>query len=128
MKTARPATPNRRRKKPFAATLESKRHFEALGYKVGVVEQVIPYTFIKRDFFGFADLIVAKPENGIIAVQVTGGGNLPSRAAKIKAEPRALVWLQSGGKIIIHDWRKRAGEKQRVCIGLEITAADFPVI
>ena len=110
-----------KRKKPFAANLASRKMLEADGWTVGVVEQRIPHTFITRDFLGFADLIAVSPTRGIMAVQVTGGGNLNARAEKTRAEARHAIWLASGGRIQIHDWRKRLGQKERECVILEIT-------
>ena len=109
------------KRKPFAANLASAKMLEADGWTVERVEQTIPHTFIKRDFAGFADLIAFSPTRGILAVQATGGGNMTKRAIKTRQEPRSALWLASGGRIQIHDWRKRAGQKQRHCEVLEIT-------
>ena len=114
-----------KRKKPFSATNESRKALEAAGWTVGIVEQTIPHTFIKRDFFGFADLIACSPSRGTIAVQVTGGGNGSTRAIKIRQEPRHAIWLAAGGRIQVHDWVKRAGQKQRECKILEITKPHY---
>jgi hypothetical protein len=110
-----------KRKKPFAANLASTKLLESEGWTVGTVEQRIPHCFITRDFFGFADLIAVSPTRGIMAVQVTGGGNGPARIAKTKSEPRHAIWLAAGGRIQIHDWRKRAGQTSRECVIVEIT-------
>ena len=109
-----------KRKKPFAANLASTKLLEADGWTVGTVEQRIPHTFITRDFLGFADLIAVSPSRGIMAVQVTGGGNGPSRITKTRNEPRHAIWLASGGRIQIHDWRKRAKQTQRECVVVEL--------
>lgn len=109
-----------KRKKPFAANNSSRKKLEAEGFTVEIVEKRIPHSFITRDFLGFADLIAISPTRGILAVQVTGGGNGPARAQKTRQEPRHAIWLASGGRIQIHDWRKRAGQKERVCMVLEI--------
>ena len=98
---------------------------EAEGWTCFVVEQRIPHTFITRDVFGFADLLIMSPSRGIALVQVTGGGHLADRAAKIKAEPRHAIWLASGGRIIVHDWVKRAKQKERECRILEITKQAY---
>lgn len=106
--------------KKFSANNASKKALEAEGWTVAVVEQTIPRTFIKRDLYGFADLLACSPSRGILAVQVTGGGHLAHRAAKIRLEPRSAIWLASGGRIQVHDWVKRAGMKQRECRVVEI--------
>jgi hypothetical protein len=114
----------KKRAKPFAANLASRKKLEAEGWTVGVVEQRIPHCFITRDFLGFADLIAVSPTRGIIAVQVTGGGNAPARVEKIRQEPRAAIWLASGGRIQVHDHVKRAGKRERFCRILELTKTD----
>ena len=111
----------KKRAKPFAANLASRKKLEAEGWTVGVVEQRIPHCFITRDLYGFADLVACSPSRGIMAVQVTGGGNGPSRIAKIHNEPRAAIWIGSGGRIQVHDWRKRVGQTGRECLVVEIT-------
>lgn len=115
--------PKKKRAKNFAANNESRKMLEAAGWSVAVVEQRIPHCFITRDAFGFADLICCAPHRGILAVQVTGGGNGPARIAKIRQEARAGIWLTAPARIQVHDWRKRAGQKTRECVIVEITAA-----
>ena len=113
-----------KRKKPFAATRASTKMLEADGWTVGTVEQRIPHCFITRDFLGFADLIACSPSRGIMAVQATGGGNLSARAIKTRLEPRSAIWLAAGGRIQIHDWVKRKGQKQRECKVMEIQISE----
>ena len=110
-----------KRAKPFAASLASQKMLEAAGWTVGKVEQRIPGTFITRDLFGYADLEAISPSRGVMHIQATGGGNLNARAAKIRKEPRAGIALAAGIRIQVHDWVKRAGQKQRECRILEIT-------
>ena len=110
-----------KRKKPFAANLASRKALEADGWTVCTVEQTIPHCFIKRDAYGFADLLACSPSRGIMLVQATAGGNGPARLRKIKANANAGIWLGSNGRIQIHDWRKRAGVKARECVVLELT-------
>lgn len=114
------------RAKPFAANNASKKWLEADGWTVTVVEQNIPHCFVKRDAFGFADLLCCSPCRGIMLVQVTGGtstSNFHSRISKLKAEPRHAIWLASGGRIQVHSHEKVRGSKQRKLRVLEITSA-----
>lgn len=97
---------------------------EAEGWTVSVTEQTIPHCFIKRDTYGFADLLCCSPTRGIMLVQATGstgGGNMATRISKVKSEPRHAIWLASGGRIQVHCWTTRAGKKNRECRILEIT-------
>jgi len=113
-----------KRAKPFPAMNASRKLLEADGWTVAVVEHHIPHTFIKRDLFGFADLLAVSPARGIMAVQVTGGrstSNANARIAKIRSEPRAGIWLASGGRIAVHSWQ---GGKRRECVITHITPHD----
>lgn len=106
-----------KRRKPFAANLASTKHLEAEGWTVAAVEQVIPHTFIKRDFMGFADLVACCPRRGIMAIQATGGpsaSNANQRITKIKREARAGIWLASGGRIQVHNWKGTGSKRELV--------------
>ena len=113
-----------KRKKPFAANGASVKALSADGWTVCTVEQRIPHTFITRDAFGFADLLCCSPTRGTMLVQATGGtstSNFHARVAKIKAEPRAAIWLASGGRIQVHSHELVKGTKDRKLRVLEIT-------
>ena len=114
-----------KRAKPFNATGASVKHLEADNWTVGIVEQRIPHTFITRDFLGCFDLIAVSPSRGIMAVQVTGGkgiSNFNARISKIKAEPRAAIWLAAGGRILVQSWEGVG--KIRNLRSLEITKEE----
>jgi hypothetical protein len=87
---------------PTARTLaECKKR----GWTVQVVERWIPQARIRQDLFGFIDL-VAMDGKCIYGIQSTSGSNLSARLKKIGAEPRALAFLESGGRILVQGWRK----------------------
>jgi hypothetical protein len=112
------------RKKPFAANNASRKLLESEGWTCSTVEQTIPHCFIKRDCYGFGDILACSPSKGIMLVQATGstgGGNMAARVTKTRMEPRHAIWLASGGRIQVHCWTKRAGQKDRECRRLEIT-------
>lgn len=112
-----------KRAKPFAANNASKKVLESQGWTCSVTEQTIPHCFIKRDTYGFADLLCCSPRMGIMLVQATGGtgiSNFNARVAKIKAEARAGIWLASGGRIQVHSWERTKKSKDRTCRILEI--------
>lgn len=99
------------------------KKLEADGWTCSVVEQTIPHTFIKRDCFSIADILCMSPTRGIMLVQATGDthgtGNGNKRVEKIKQEPRAGIWLASGGRIQVHSWEGKGN--QRTCRVLEVT-------
>ena len=108
-----------KRKKPFAANNASKKHLESLGWTVAVVEKTLGGTFIKKDCFGFGDLLAFNSKQfipapgGIMLVQATTGRNFSSRLKGVLANPAHEGWLKSGGRIQVHCWTQRAGHKQR---------------
>ena len=103
---------------------------ESDNWTVGTVESQIPHTFIRRDLYGFADLIAMSPTRGIMLVQVTGSignrSNFLARVRKIKASAEAGIWLASGGRIQVHSWETEPMEgwmsamRGRFCRILEI--------
>lgn len=111
----------KKRAKPFSANNASVKKLKSEGWTCETVEKRIPHCFITKDAFGFGDILVMSPSRGIMLVQATGGGNGSTRAIKIRNEPRHAIWLASGGRIQIHDWVKRANQKQRECKIMEIT-------
>jgi len=96
---------------PTARTLALLR---SQGFLAQVVEQTVPHTYIKRDLFGFID-VIAVTATSIIGCQVTTGDNLAARLDKIRGECRdkALAWLRAGGKIHVYGWRKVGGKGMR---------------
>ena len=114
-----------KRRKPFAASRASMKALEADGWTCWNVESRIPRTFITRDAFGFADILCMSPSRGIMLVQATGGkstSNFHARVAKVKAEPRAAIWLASKGRIQVHSWEGMGSN--RVCRVMEIQSED----
>ena len=115
-------TDMKKRSKPFAANKASIKALTDEGWTCDTVERRIPKCFITKDCFGFGDILCCSPSKGLMLVQATGGGNMSHRAEKMRLEPRSAIWLASGGRIQIHDWVKRAGQKERECRILEITS------
>ena len=120
----------------------SVEYLESQGFIVAKVEQTIPSTFIKRDAFGFGDLLVAKPGFGAGLVQVTSADHVSHRTNKIhgyaedptdqksveaaaKVRANAEAWLRSGNRIIVHGWRKASKKKPPTLIEKEITLTDL---
>jgi hypothetical protein len=99
------------------------------GYEPAVVEKWNPHVRIRQDLFGFADVLAMKPGHPPLLVQATSTG-VAARRAKILAEPRALMALQSGFAIEIWGWRKlkvkRGGKATKTEARIEaVVEADF---
>lgn len=76
------------------------------GYKVGIVEKVIPRVFIKKDLFGIIDIIAIKPGE-IIGVQSTSWNKRLEHLATIRCSENTVPWLESGAKLLLVSWKKR---------------------
>lgn len=102
-------------------TARSKQLLEKQGYIVTRVEQKVrfpnrenplrPIT-MNKDAFGFGDLLYCG--NGEIGLcQSTSRSNIAARVGKILDLTETRVWLQAGGKIIVHGWAKQGARGGR---------------
>jgi hypothetical protein len=86
---------------------------------------------IRKDLFGFIDIVALGGKRGIIGVQSTGK-DFAGHKKKILEERNeaALDWLRSGGRALLWSWRKEKVKKggkaeQWVYKEYEFTLADF---
>lgn len=93
----------KRKRSTISPTQRTLAYYRNQGVTVAVTERWNPHARLRQDLFGFCDLIAL--DAGIVAVQVTSTG-VASRVEKIKAEPRAAEWIEAGGRIEVHGWRK----------------------
>lgn len=118
-------------------THRSKADLEENGWRVEIVEKWIPVPAlpaggVRKDLFGFGDLIAKKRGERTLIVQVTSLSNVPARRTKILTECRedAMLCLETGDRIVIHGWGKRKrpiGRKLWHCRTVEITLLDFDI-
>lgn len=116
-------------------TQRTLKLFRGEGWTADVVEKWIPMARVRKDVFGFGDVLAMKPaacfaisgldqfdqqknetisSPGMIALlQACSGGDHAARRDKILAEPRAKTWLQSGGRIAVVSWAKRGDRLKR---------------
>lgn len=100
----------RKKRDTPSPTKLTKDKLEKMGATFDVVEQRFPHSFITSDFIGCIDIIAFWPAAGILGIQATsndGGDHHKNRERKISAEPRAKVWMQSGGAIEVWSWARR---------------------
>ena len=98
-----------KRKKPVSATQKSLKKLRDEGYLCEVVEKTIPYCFIKKDLFGFIDILAIKNKE-VLGVQTTSGSNSAERVHKIEAHENYPKVKKAGIKIVVHGWRKLTGK------------------
>lgn len=95
------------------------------GWTCEIVERWNPHARIRKDLFGFADLIAIKPGEPPTLVQVTSTG-WASRVRKVANEPLASLALESGFAIEVHGWRKLKTNRGRwTPIRLPITQKEI---
>ena len=89
-----------------------------------ITERWNPFAKVRQDLFGFIDIFCASASRGLLGVQTTSAANFNKRIEKIKAEPRAAIFLAAGGRIQVHGWSKKGAKGKRKlweCRVLEIT-------
>jgi hypothetical protein len=75
------------------------------GYLADVTERSIPGAMVRRDLFGFGD-VLAVGEREVVMVQATSASNVTSPIRKI-TEHQNLGAVRKGGiRILVHAWRK----------------------
>lgn len=89
----------------FSPTARSLAHLRKLGYVAEVVEKWIPRANIRKDLFGFIDIVAIGPKE-VIGVQTTTKHNMAARVRKIEKSPYLHHVLFSGIKVRVHGWEK----------------------
>jgi hypothetical protein len=113
---------------PTARTLAHRRRG---GYIAGVVERWIPNARpdgrgIRRDLFGFIDVVAAKPGGPILGIQATAVGNVSHRLNKARGLAELRTWLASGARFQVWGWCKRRGRwAPRI---VEVSAVDLAAV
>ena len=75
------------------------------GYLAQVVEKWVPGANIRKDLFGFID-ILAIGEDRTIAVQCTSYSNISDRVKKISESDTVSAVRKANWVIEVHGWRK----------------------
>lgn len=105
--------PKPKRKKRTSPTQRSLKLLRDRGFTAVITERWNHHAKLRQDLFGFIDILALNIPVGILAVQTTTGANLAARIAKIQALPAARVWLEAGGLIVVHGWRKAGARGAR---------------
>lgn len=105
---------------PTARTL---KHCRELGWVADVVERFIPGARVRRDLFGFIDVVILDGKPGVLGVQACSTGDQSTRLAKIGQEPRAGLWLAAGNRVQVWGWAKRGPRGKRKL--WELTMTDW---
>lgn len=84
-------------------------------WRGAIVEQTIPKTFIKRDMFGFVDVVALDHRPGFLLLQVTSYSHVANRARKIREQcnEAARECLEAGNRIQVWGWHQPGGARSR---------------
>jgi len=104
---------------PTARTVQLLRK---AGFLAEVVERwlPIPGKSVRRDLFGFADVLAVHPRRRtFLLVQCTSLGHVADRLAKAKGRPELATWLAAGGQFEVWGVSKRGVKR------VAVTGADL---
>lgn len=88
-------------------TARSMAYARKQGWVAAVVERWIPQAGIRKDLFGFIDLVVLRPGSRPVGVQACAGASHAARASKVRSAPLLGAWAASGGITEVWSWAKR---------------------
>ena len=95
------------------------RKYRRAGYMAQVVERWIPQARIRRDLFGFVD-VVAVGHGETVGIQTTSYGNIAARVRKIEEMPEIVAILRDANwRLVVEGWRKPA--HRWVCREVEVS-------
>ncbi len=84
------------------------RHLREQGWTAEVVEHWIPGANIRRDLYGFVDVLAVRGPD-TLAVQTTSHTNVSARIRKIADSPTIAAVREAGWCVHVHGWRKVKG-------------------
>jgi hypothetical protein len=107
-------------KSPTQRTLE---HCKKHGQPAYVTEKWVPGVNIRKDAFGFGDLLVIDGQPGSLLIQATVTDSMSKRITKIKEHcaEHAQAWLKAGNRLEVWGWAKRGAVGKRKLWTLKVT-------
>ncbi len=100
----RPGASVASRTSPTQRTLAELRH---RGYLAQVVEHWVPGARVRRDLFGFIDVLAVRAHE-VLGVQACAGASVAARVAKITEHENLGQVREAGIRIMVWGWRKSA--------------------
>jgi hypothetical protein len=75
-----------------------------------VVERWVPGANVRRDLWGFGDLIAIRQGlPGALIIQATSASNMAARISKARRQFALAVWLRAGNEFECWGWAQRNG-------------------
>lgn len=91
----------------MSPTQRTLKHLRAAGFPlVEVTEHWNSFARIRKDLFGFVDVLAVDANGAVTAVQTTSGDNVSHRVAKITDSPALAILRLAGWRVVVHGWRK----------------------
>lgn len=90
----------------MSPTQRSLKYLRDEGYLVAIVEHWQPFARIRKDLWGWADLLAIK-RGEVLAVQVTSEG-VANRVKKITDSETIGRVREAGVRVEVHGWRKNS--------------------
>jgi len=124
--------PRKKRKASNSPTQRTLAECRKRGLIAQVVERWNPHAKVRVDLFGVIDVLAIVPRvetihgqaiaGEIVGLQACSGTDHAKRRAKILAEPRALAWVEAGGRLELWSWSKRGdrGKQKRWTLRVEV--------
>ena len=79
------------------------------NYVAEVVKRWIPGANVRKDLWGFVDILCIGDTGSLVGVQSTSASNVAARITKIADSPLVGRVRQAGIKILVHGWGKKKG-------------------
>jgi len=95
----------------MSPTARTMQHFKRKQWALWNTETWDPRLRIRRDAFGFIDLVVLDMDRRKhLGLQVTSYSNISARVRKIRNQRRqnALAWIYTGGVVEVWGWKEYA--------------------
>jgi hypothetical protein len=105
----RPGSKKRKKKKRKSGNTAGRTMgwLRDLGFTVGKTEQWLAFAKIRRDLFGFADVVAMKEgTEGILAVQTTHENFLDEHKKLMRTMKTVKLWLRCSNRILLVGWNK----------------------
>ena len=105
---------------PTQRTLKALREQGAIA---DITERYIAPIHIRKDLFGFIDILALVPGKGIVGIQCTSDAHRADHRTKILENEIMPEWIKYGGKVELWTWGKhklqRGGKAERWSANIE---------
>lgn len=88
----------------ISPTKKSLKKLRDDGYICEITEHWNPFAKVRKDLFGFIDILAIKDEE-VLAVQTTSYSNISARIEKISNHENIGFIRKAGWKILVHGWK-----------------------